>query len=179
MTKLSSGYWHLFDPTNGDTALHRTAARLLPLDKISRRYFFETDMLFRLNVARAVVLDVPMPARYDNEKSNLRIREVVGEFLVWHMRNFWKRIFYGYDLRDVSIASFELPIGLGMLLFGVIFGAYHWWHPIDFGQVSTAGTVMLSALPVITGLQLVLAFLGHDISSVPRRPIQRLIRIAP
>ncbi|HZV64622.1 MAG TPA: glycosyltransferase family 2 protein, partial [Telluria sp.] len=49
LTKLSSGYWDLFDPTNGYTAIHADAARHLPFDKISQRYFFETDMLFRLN----------------------------------------------------------------------------------------------------------------------------------
>ena len=46
MCKLSSGYWNLFDPTNGYTAIHADVARHLPFNKISRRYFFETDMLF-------------------------------------------------------------------------------------------------------------------------------------
>ena len=50
MTKLSSGYWNIFDPTNGYTAIHADVATLLPFDKISQRYFFETDILFRLNV---------------------------------------------------------------------------------------------------------------------------------
>jgi dolichol-phosphate mannosyltransferase len=174
MTKLSSGYWDLFDPTNGYTALHRTAARQLPFDKISRRYFFETDLLFRLNIARAVVVDVPMQARYGGEVSHLRIGAIVGEFLFCHFRNFWKRLFYSYYLRDMSIASIELPLGLAMLLFGMAFGGYQWAHAMAAGQVASAGTVMLSALPVITGLQLVLAFLGHDISTVPRRPLQRI-----
>src|SRR5690606_32001950 len=60
MTKFSSGYWNLFDPTNGFTALHADVARYLPLSKISKRYFFESDMLFRLNTLRAVVHDIPM-----------------------------------------------------------------------------------------------------------------------
>jgi len=55
MTKLSSGYWDLFDPTNGYTAIHVDVARHLPFNKISSRYFFETDMLFRLNTLRSVV----------------------------------------------------------------------------------------------------------------------------
>ena len=33
---------------------------------------------------------------------------------------------------------------------------------------------MLSALPVLMGMQLILAFLAHDIASVPRRAIHRL-----
>src|SRR6185369_13889923 len=62
--KLSTGYWQLFDVTNGYTAIHARVLKRLPLDKISQRYFFETDMLFRLNTVRAVVVDVPMDARY-------------------------------------------------------------------------------------------------------------------
>ena len=62
MTKMSSGYWDLFDPTNGYTAIHADVAKHLPFEKISKRYFFETDILFRLNTVRAVVVDMPMEA---------------------------------------------------------------------------------------------------------------------
>jgi len=57
MAKASTGYWNVFDPTNGYTAIHADIAAHLPLDSISQRYFFETDMLFRLNTLRAVVVD--------------------------------------------------------------------------------------------------------------------------
>jgi len=174
MTKLSSGYWNLFDPTNGFTAIHRDVAKSLPFKKISNRYFFETDMLFRLNTLRAVVLDIPMDAKYGEEISGLKISKVVGEFFVKHVRNFTKRIFYNYYLRDMSLASIELPLGLSFFLFGVIFGSCQWMNSVSTGLSSSAGTVMLSALPIIIGLQLTLAFLGYDISSVPNSPLQKL-----
>lgn len=169
MTKLSSGYWDLFDPTNGYTAIHASVARHLPFNKISTRYFFETDMLFRLNTLRAVVVDVPMDAKYGSEVSNLKISRIIGEFSVKHCRNFLKRIFYNYYLRDLSIASIELPMGIALLLFGSLFGIY---HVLD-GKVgpTPAGTVMIAALPILIGCQLILAFLGYDIASVPRRAL--------
>lgn len=176
MTKLSSGYWDLFDPTNGYTAIHRDVAQHLPFNKISQRYFFETDILFRLNILRAVVVDIPMDAKYADEVSGLKISKIVGEFIFKHVRNFWKRIFYNYYLRDMSLASIELPVGLVMFLFGLCFGAYHWLLSISSGQSSSSGTVMVSALPVIIGLQLILAFLGHDIKSVPTRPFSKFSR---
>jgi dolichol-phosphate mannosyltransferase len=176
--KISSGYWNIFDPTNGYTAIHKDVVRHLPLQKISRRYFFETDMLFRLNTLRAVVLDIPMQAKYGGETSNLVIRRIFLEFLIKHLRNFFKRIFYNYYLRDMSLASIELPVGVFMLVFGVVYGGYHWSHSIRTGISSSPGTVMLSALPVIVGLQLVLAFLGHDIRSVPTITFHRLRRYA-
>lgn len=175
MCKLSSGYWNLFDPTNGYTAIHADVARHLPFDKISQRYFFETDILFRLNTLRAVVVDVPMEAKYGDEVSNLRISEIIVEFFAKHVRNFSKRIFYNYYLRDMSLASVELPIGLLLLAFGSIYGGYHWLHSAQAGVPTPAGTVMLSALPVLAGIQLLLSFVGFDVSSVPVRPVHRNI----
>ncbi|MBP1206772.1 glycosyltransferase involved in cell wall biosynthesis [Duganella sp. 1411] len=173
LTKLSSGYWDLFDPTNGYTAIHRDAARHLPFNKISRRYFFETDMLFRLNTLNAVVQDVPMDAVYGDEVSNLKISKIVTEFLAKHVRNFGKRVFYNYYLRNMSLASIELPLGALLLGFGAGFGIWHWVASARTGVATTAGTVMLSAMPVLMGMQLLLAFLAYDIASVPRRPLHK------
>lgn len=170
MTKLSSGYWDLFDPTNGYTAIHADIARHLPFSKISNRYFFETDILFRLNILRAVVVDIPMDARYSDEVSNLNVSKILREFFLKHVRNLGKRVFYNYYLRDLSLASIELPLGILLFMFGVVFGGWHWFHALREGTATPAGTVMLSALPTLMGLQLVLAFLAHDIASVPRRP---------
>lgn len=174
MTKFSSGYWDLFDPTNGYTAIHADVARHLPFKKISSRYFFETDMLFRLNILRAVVVDVPMNAQYGDEVSNLKISKIIGEFLIKHVRNFSKRIFYNYYLRDMSLASIELPFGMLLFSSGCIFGTYHWIHSLHKGVSTPAGTVMLAALPTLMGSQLILAFLSYDIANVPRRPLHKL-----
>jgi len=175
MTKLSSGYWDLFDPTNGFTAIHRDVAKHLPFKKISERYFFETDMLFRLNTLRATVIDVPMDAKYGDEESNLKISNTIFEFLFKHARNLNKRIFYNYYLRDLSLASLELPLGMLMLLFGITYGVYHWFTALNAGVLAPTGVVMTAAMPVLMGLQLVLAFLGQDIASVPRRAVHRKI----
>jgi hypothetical protein len=170
MAKLSTGYWDIFDPTNGFTAIQADVARHLPYNKISQRFFFETDLLFRLNTLHAVVVDVPMDAKYGDEVSNLHISKIIGEFFIKHIRNFLKRIFYNYYLRNMSLASIELPIGLLLVLFGTGFGTYHWIRSMRDGILTTAGTVILAALAILTGLQLVLAFLGYDIASIPRRP---------
>jgi glycosyltransferase involved in cell wall biosynthesis len=169
MAKVSTGYWDVFDPTNGYTAIHAGLVHELPLDKISKRYFFETDMLFRLNLARAAVVDVPMHAVYGAEVSNLRISRILGEFLAKHAANFCKRIFYNYYLRGMSLASLELPLGIVLSAFGLVFGGYHWYVSGRDGVPSSTGTVMLSALAILTGIQLLLAFFGEDIASVPRR----------
>jgi len=173
MTKLSSGYWDLFDPTNGYTAIHADAARYLPFDKISKRYFFESDMLFRLNTLGAVAVDVPMDAVYGDEVSNLKVSQVVTEFASKNVRNFFKRLFYNYYLRNLSVASLELPAGVLLSLSGSVYGVMSWVASARSGVETPAGTVMLAALPVIMGVQLILAFLNYDIASVPRRPLHK------
>jgi len=169
MSKASSGYWDLFDPTNGYTAIHARVAAHLPLDRISNRYFFESDLLFRLNTLRAVVVDIPMAARYNDEVSNLKISRILGDFLTGHLRNFGKRLFYNYFLRDMSAASLQLLLGMALVLGGGVYGAVEWLS--QAGAPATAGTVMLAALPIILGLQLLLAFLMWDMQSVPRQAL--------
>lgn len=173
MTKVSSGYWTITDPTNGFTAIHRTVLSKIHLEKIRKSYFFESDMLFRLNLSRAVVEDVPMKAIYGEEKSNLRISRVLLEFPIRHFVNHTKRVFYRYFLREWSIASFELPLGLGLMTFGAWFGLTRYLEASEAGQAATAGQVTIASLSIILGVQLLLSFLAYDIQSEPRIPRQR------
>lgn len=176
MAKASSGYWDLFDPTNGYTAISAAVASRLPTRSISQRYFFETDMLFRLNVMRAVVIDIPMDARYEDEVSNLKIGSVIGEFATKHARNLTKRLAYNYFLRDLPVASFELIVGAILLVFGLIFGGFHWWQSASSGEGTPLGTVMIATVAVVSGLQFLLAFLNFDIGNMPKRPLHPSLR---
>lgn len=173
LTKLSTGYWNITDPTNGFTAIHKSVLEKLPLDMLSKRFFFESDLLFRLSLLKAVVVDVPMEAQYGQEKSNLNVFVAAFEFGWKHWINFHKRFFYNYYLRDMSAASLELPIGSLLFWFGVIFGVIKWNHSIVSGHTATAGTVMLSSVSLIIGLQLILAFVNFDVAQVPKNPIQK------
>ena len=177
IAKCSTGYWNIFDPTNGFTAIHARVARQLPFRKISERYFFESDMLFRLNTLQAVVVDIPMSAHYADEKSNLSVRKVISEFALKHLRNLGKRVFYNYYLRDMSIASVELPLGLALSGFGVAYGTRVWFINAQANATTPAGMVMLAALPIILGAQLLLSALAFDIGNTPKRPIHP--RIGP
>ena len=168
VTKLSSGYWDIFDPSNGYTAISVPVLEKVPLFKVANRYFFESDMLFRLNILRAVVEDIPMDAKYGNEISNLKIFPVFFEFIYRHTVNLLRRIFYNYYLRDMSLASFELPAGVLLLIFGLYYGFTSSVDAARLGLPTTAGNVMISAVSLISGLQLVLAFLAFDIASVPK-----------
>lgn len=173
MTKLSSGYWRIFDPTNGYTAIHVAALKQLELDKLSKRYFFETDMLIHLSDIRAVVSDVRMEALYGDEESGLKIRSVTVQFLWRHIRATLRRLFYGYFLRDFNLASANLMLGTILFSFGGLFGGYQWYKSASSGMIASTGTVMLAVLPLILGMQFILFFLSLDIASEPTNPIQK------
>lgn len=175
LSKVSTGYWDIFDPTNGLTAIHAKVATRLPVDLIAKRYFFESDLLFRLNLMRAVVLDLPMTARYADEQSGIRVWQAFFEFAAKNSRNALKRILISYFVRDVSIFSIELVVGKLMILFGVVFGGIEWYASATTGVPATAGTVILAALPIIVGMQMVLSFLSYDIRNVPRTPIHPML----
>lgn len=172
VSKVSTGYWNITDPTNGFTAIHKSVLRELQLPKISNDYFFESDMLFRLSIGGAVVKDLSIAATYGSEESNLRVWKTIRDFPMKYFRNFIKRIFYSYYLRELNIASLELPAGILLFMFGVYFGLTRWADAASNGIPATAGTVMLSAVPVILGFQLILAFVSYDINSVPKTPKQ-------
>lgn len=173
--KASSGYWNIFDPTNGYTAIEATVAKLVMEKRVSPRFFFETDLLYHLSTLRAVVRDVPMPARYADEVSNLRIGAIVGPFVLKHLRNFAQRVLGQYFVRDFNAASLELVFGLFGILFGLGYAAHYvaTRHP---GQVAPAGVVMAAALPIILGAQLLLQALNFDVLNVPNRPIHPYLR---
>jgi hypothetical protein len=171
MAKASTGYWNVFDPTNGYTAIHARLLEWLPLERVSPRYFFESDLLFRLGTLRAVVVDVPMDARYGHQTSSLQPWGVASEFAWKHLRNFVKRLGYNYFLRDLSIASLQLLAALALLAFAGSFGGWQWWWHAKAGVTAPLGTVMLAALPAVMGFQLLLSFIGYDMAGIPSRAV--------
>lgn len=167
LSKLSTGYWRNFDPTNGYTAIHARVLRILPLDKLHQGYFYESDMLYRLSTLRAKVVDIPERAIYGDEQSHLNDFKAIPVFALRHLRNFVSRIFYCYFLRDFHLASLQWVLGPALMLFGMSFGLIKWIESVRVGIEASSGTVMLAGLPLIIGLQLLLSALGFDIDNQP------------
>jgi dolichol-phosphate mannosyltransferase len=173
LTKVASGQWHIFDPTNGYTAIHAALVPLLRDEYIHRRYFFESSMLLELGWHRAVVRDVYIPARYGSEESSLSEWNALITFPRLLLRGLVRRIIFQYFLRDFTTVSLFLLIGSLALWFGVGWGGYHWYLSWKQDRVASTGTVMLAVLPIIMGFQLLLQALATDIQSLPREPVHR------
>ncbi len=169
INKLSSGYWDVMDPTNGYTAIGIESLIRLPLEKIERRYFFESDMLFRLGLVRAKVSDVPMTAKYEDEVSNLNPFNSLLTFPPKYLGRFFKRITYMYFLRDFNVGSIFLVSGLPCLLFGLVFGIYKWVQATQNGVSTPVGTLFIVALSLIFGMQFLMGFLIVDVQNTPSK----------
>ena len=167
-SKISSGYWSISDPTNGFIAIRSKILAKLEPALLSNTYFFESDMLFRLSIVRARIVELPMSAVYGEEKSNLKISRTLVTFPFLHLRNFVKRIIYNYYIRDWSIGSLELPVGICLVAWGIWFGLVSFSNAQSQGEAVTAGQAVATAIGIILGFQLILSFISHDVQSEPR-----------
>lgn len=171
LTKLASGYWNIFDPTNGFTAISASIIPMLDLTRIDRRFFFETSLLLELGRLRGVVKDVSIPARYQDEKSSLSEWKTLVEFPPKLILGFFRRIAYQYFLKDFTPVSLFIITGLIGILFGLTWGIVKWAQGSMAGVPATTGTVMIAVLPLILGVQLLLQAAVLDIQNVPKEVI--------
>lgn len=168
LTKMASGYWHIFDPQNGYTAIKSEVLCVLDLNVVHKRYFFENDMLVQLNLFGFRVKDVAIPARYGSEKSKLDVINVSSTFPFLLLRRYFRRIYQRYVLRDFSPIALFLFLGLILFFWGVGFGIYLWIESALTGIATPTGTIMLALLPLILGFQLLLQAIVLDIQETPR-----------
>lgn len=61
----------------------------------------------------------------------------------------------------------------GLYGFWYVLRTYHRIKSAQDGVATPTGTVMLAVLPIVIGVQLLLAFLAYDIENVPRRRIHK------
>lgn len=168
LIKASTGYWNNFDPTNGFFAIKSNVLKNLNFSKLSNRYYFETSFLAELYFHKARIKDVAMPAIYNDEKSNMQIWKMPFVFTPKLVGTFFKRIIKGYFLYDFNPGTLYMISGVPIFLFGVIFGAYTWIHYASQNILTPTGTIMIVALTIILGFQLILQATQYDIINAPK-----------
>lgn len=165
-TKAVSGYWNVLDPNNGFTAVRADVLRRVDLGHVHDGYFFETSMLVELHLLRTPVRDVLMTACYPGSPSSLRLLPAGLEFSYRLARSLLRRLALEYLLLDFRPGSVFGVLGILLVLAGGSFGAYHWRLSVTTGVATLPGTVMVAALPVVLGVQLLLQALLLDIGEV-------------
>jgi dolichol-phosphate mannosyltransferase len=165
LTKVASGYWHVFDPQCGFIAITAPTLRRLKLDGMARDYFFENDMLIRLNVIDARVVDIDTSSLYGDETSHVRIGRVGWTFPPRLLRGFFWRFVRRHLMNDFGLIGLLATVGFVFMLGGTLFGLYHWALSASSGIPATTGTVMIAVVPLILGIQMLLQALSLEVQS--------------
>ena len=167
LAKASTGYWHLFDPLNGYTAIRTDPLRRLPLHRIRQDYSFECDLLGYLNIIHAKGKDVPVPAVYGEERSGIRLFRA-GRKLLWSLwKGFWRRMMWKYLLWSFSPIAIFLFAGLALCLWGVGFGIGITVATLGPPEASAA-TVLISVGPLLVGINLLIVAWVLDVLESPK-----------
>jgi len=165
IVKVASGYWRVFDPTNGYFSIRRETLECLNWAWIADDYFFETSLLIALHALRTVVRDLPLQAKYAGEPSSLRPWRALGQFPGRLLKLSVRRIWYEYFQYDFGMVSLLLLIGCPLLMIGIGLGIWYWLQSIRSGIPATGGQVMLSALPILTSVQMLIQAMALDMTS--------------
>jgi glycosyltransferase involved in cell wall biosynthesis len=166
LTKVASGYWNLFDPQNGYTAIRTDVLARLNLDRVAKTYEFENDLLIHLNILNIHATDVPIPAVYGDEVSGIRLRRVVPAISSLLFRGFWKRVTRKYVVPSFHPIALLLLTGLALVGWSVLFGLWVLWQTLG-PEVASTGTVLLSVAPFLVGIQFLISALTLDIQATP------------
>src|SRR5688572_25474973 len=167
--KAASGYWNIFDPNNGFVAINNEMLKMININKIHKRYFFESSMLIELYHSDAVIQEIPMKARYGNEVSHLSLTRTLFGFPPKLLKAFIRRIFLKYFMFDFNIASVYILFGLPFFLLGSVYGIINFVKYAKENVVAPTGTVVIPTLLIILGFQLLLSAVNYDITNYPKK----------
>ena len=155
MTKISSGYYHLFDVVDGYTAISQRALGYVDWDKGWKKYGYPMDFLMRLNVEGFRVLDVPRRAIYTpgERQSQIKGFRYAVQVSPMLLRNFFHRMIFKYVFSNFHPLVFLFLVGFISLAAGIGVGVYILMSKMLYGTIPSAGTSVICALLVTTGLQ--------------------------
>jgi glycosyltransferase involved in cell wall biosynthesis len=162
LTKIASGYWHVGDSQSGYTAVDLATLRGLDLERLYPRYGFPNDMLVHLNVRSKRVRDYPSRPIYGvGEESGIRIRRVVPRISWLLLKGFLWRLKEKYVIRDFHPLVLFYAVGGVLFSAGLILGLVETGLRIA-GNTIPAATIVLVAVLLVSGLQLVLFAMFFD-----------------
>jgi glycosyltransferase involved in cell wall biosynthesis len=169
--RAATGYWRIGDPANGYTAVHARALERMGLEALADCFFFETDMLFRLNLIDAVVADVALPACYPGSGSSLSLRRVAPRFAVMTASRLIRRLRFKYFAGRWNFGSVKLAAALAMICAAGVLAGWQWLDVPGSRSGSERGTAPIACL--LLGLAFLAAAGFYDARTTAREPLSR------
>jgi glycosyltransferase involved in cell wall biosynthesis len=149
LTKISSGNWHITDPQNGYVAITSEALERIDVDRIYPWYGYLNSMLARAGAYDVRVMDVPIPARYGNEKSKIRYMRYIRRVSWLLLSLFLWRMLVKYVARDFHPLVFFYLFSVPLILLGLAGGVFAIYDKVENGQplfASAAAALMVFGL---------------------------------
>ncbi|HEX8226170.1 MAG TPA: glycosyltransferase family 2 protein [Allosphingosinicella sp.] len=165
--KAATGYWRIGDPANGYTAIDARALDRIGIEALADCFFFETDMLFRLNLVDAVVADVALPACYPGSGSSLSLRRVAPRFALLTATRCAARLRARYFSGRWNPGSFKLAAGMAMIAAAAGVAAWRWLGSYRPGETPAELGFLLA------GLAFLAAAAVYDARDPAREPLSR------
>lgn len=169
LNKFSTGYYSIFDSQNGYGVFKRSTLEQVPFELVGERYDYENTMLLAMGVINGRVKDIAVPAIYGDEVSTIKFFPVMRRALSVLFKGFWKRIYYKYVIFNFHPLALFLFSGMFLALAGFGFGLYLTIERVFLGAQPSSGTVMLSVLPLLLGVQLILTAIVMDVNNENRQ----------
>ena len=178
ITKLSTGYWELFDPTNGFIAMNTKILNRIQYTKTDNRYFFETDLLFRCGLYDVLVSEIEIPTVYKNENSGLNPLLEAFRYSFSHVVIFIKRIIYQYFLIDFNPGSLSIFLGSLGIIYTFFSGLRSIIYYKNLNIETPLGMKILFLTTAIISMQLIISFIYYDSNQRPlRRQLKSLYKV--
>ncbi len=170
ITKLSSGYWDIYDPINGYTAIKKQCLEKLNLFKIDDGYFFETDMLFNLYNLKSKIKDIPVTITYhSDQKQNLSVIRESFNFFFKNLSRIYHRIKINYFKNNFSLGSFFVTFFLLSFFMTILYGGYNYIYYHILQSFAPTGVIMFSSISCLVMFLSLMIFLIIDYLNNPNK----------
>tara|TARA_A100001011_G_C14235217_1_gene810677 strand:+ start:163 stop:1104 length:942 start_codon:yes stop_codon:yes gene_type:complete len=164
LSKLSTGYWEIFDPTNGFIAFDSNSLKKISYSKADNRYFFETDILFRCSLQNINIKNISIDSLYNNHFSSLQPLKEMIPFFIKNLKLLFKRIIYQYFLLDFNVGSVNLILSI---FFGITSFFYLVYLLIKTNMTNiytSSGQASFFSIISVISMQFFLSFIFYDCS---------------
>ena len=167
ITKLSTGYWELFDPTNGFVAFSSETLKQLDLKKIHNRFLFETDMIYFCGLLNTSYFQLNMLPDYQDHMSSLNPSSEMPRFLIRNIEHLIKRLYLDYLVCDFNSGSISLILFLFSFLSAFVIALWRIYLGSFNGLETPNGIIAIFIVLAIASIQSLLNFLYFDATQKP------------
>ena len=109
---------------------------------------------------------MPIKSIYDNERSNINIFKIIFKFPIMYIRNFFRRYFYEYCIRNTDYRFLSFALGFLFTLSGITFSLLNWKTDVN-AIPSVPGTVGLAIIFIVLGVYFSSLFFMSDLKNYP------------